>query len=194
MTGTSVTNPLAAAIALAGKLPTTTGATARARERRDAPVVVLADVSSSMAEHAGARRKIDILQDALAALDAPAIIAFASQAHALAAGARLPEPYGGTAMHLAFDVANQSGAKRLVVISDGIPDDRTKAFAAADQTGATIDVIYCGPDDDREAIAFMTALATRAGGRMASRNLSRAPDSLAATLRQFALPAPVRAL
>lgn len=190
MTGKQIANPLAAAIAAARKLPATTGATARAQARLDDPGVILADVSTSMDGHAGSRRKIDILQEAIDGLrDAMPVVAFASSPTDVPAGKPLPSPYGSTAMHLALDYLAGRRPSRVLVVSDGAPDDRKAALAAAGRLACRIDVIYCGPDDDREAIAFMQELARQSGGTSVVRDIAKRPRELAQAVRQLALPA-----
>ena len=187
----SLSNPLAALVSRAAdRLPRTTGATQAAQARIDAPRVsmILADVSASMAEPAGARRKIDVLRQALSG--APGrIVAFSWDVWPVASAADLPHPSGGTALHLALDRARQEGASDVLVISDGHPDDAAAALRIADKMQARIDVVYCGPEHDREGMAFMRRLA-RGGGRAHHAPPSR-PAQIAEAVR-LALPAPGR--
>lgn len=191
----SLANPLATAIAAARRLPAETGATAAYKRRLDgagSAHVVLADVSGSMGDRAGSRRKIVVLQEALdQAMPAGArLIAFSTLPTEIPAGARLPSPEGGTALHLALAAAAAHRPRHTLVLSDGQPDDKAAALAAADRMTGVIDVIYCGPDNDPEAIAFMRELACRGGGRVVVRDLARAaPTALAQDIR-LALPAP----
>lgn len=184
---------LAGVVAKAAALPASTGVTAQAIHRRERAGVrvVLADVSTSMAERAGARLKIDILRGALAQIP-PSIrlIAFSSYAEDVT-GRPLPEPSGSTALHMALDMAVAADPGHVLVISDGHPDNPHAALQAADRLkSAQIDVIYCGPDGDYEALVFMRRLA-RGGGTVHRRSMSREPERLAQTVRAaLALPAP----
>lgn len=191
----ALSNPLAVALAAAKKLPATTGATADAR-RRLARVTIVADVSGSMAEPAGERRKIDVLAAAIAEArpDMPEqeTIAFATTARVLGPAERLPDPAGGTAMHLGLAEAARRDGKRVLVISDGMPDDRRQALAEADRlasAGATIDVLYVGPETDASAIAFMRSLVRRGSMRVHDIVRLHEPRRLAAQIR-LALPGP----
>ena len=156
-----LSNPLQSLIAGAAKaLPQATGQTERFKARMNGGgqgVVILADVSGSMSESAGSKRKIAVLQDALESLwpDLPdaRLIAFSSIAATLASPADLPTPNGGTALHLGLDAARAIQPAKTVVISDGRPDSEDAALASAECLGGVIDVIYCGPDSDHEAIA-----------------------------------------
>lgn len=157
--------------------------------------VALADTSGSMAQREGSRRRIDlladVLQQVLTADPAFRIIAFGSVPEELTGtepgtNLRLPEPCGSTALHLALEhVARGPRPTRVVVISDGSPDDPQAALAAAKTLAPiTIDAYYVGPDDDRAAIGFMRALSL-AGGRpgvAGLRSLAR-PEALATEIR-----------
>ncbi|MBB2199778.1 VWA domain-containing protein [Gluconacetobacter sp. 1c LMG 22058] len=192
----ALASPLAALVArAAASLPTETGATAAAGAQRKNGgfTVILADVSSSMADYAGARRKCDILEDAIAPAvrDGAHVVAFGSYAKDLPAGGRLPPPAGSTALHLALRHVEAMRPRRLVVVSDGRPDDDKAALRAADQLGfVRIDVIYCGPDNDGEALRFMQRLA-RGGGAASAHDMAREPQSLANTLKRLAGPATI---
>lgn len=183
-------SPLASIVAAAKKsLPDHTGATARAEYVRSRPrrSIILADVSQSMAEPAGHRRKIDVLSDALRTVGSDAdVVAFSTHPVQMLPGQQLPEPRGGTALHLALDYCTD--ATHVLVISDGHPDNPHKALAAADRLRDTrIDVIYCGPENDHEGVAFMSRLA-RHGGRAQQHALSDTPLAIAAVRLMLAGP------
>lgn len=59
-----------------------------------------------------------------------------------------------------------------LVISDGSPDNATTALGLAAQFRGVIDVLYIGPENDVEAIAFMRELAAAGGGRLRIEDLS----------------------
>lgn len=197
-----LTNPLQSLIRSAGKsLPAESGVTAELRRRMaDAGthVLALADTSSSMDEPAGGRRKIEILREALNTVlcERPEIrlFCFDSIAREVTAAAPLPEPSGGTALHLAIELAREFSPRQTVVISDGRPDDPEAAIAAAEKLSGTIDVIYCGPDSDTKAIDFMRRLAKVGCGRVIVRDLKKrvlGAVALSSDLRTvLALPAP----
>jgi hypothetical protein len=195
-----LTSPLAAIIAQAAKLPATTGETARHQAEDDrratrlvgagTDALILADVSSSMDERAGSRRRIDILRDAVDTVlpQTPngRLIAF----HSIPSEVTLlPEPQGGTALHLALQYAASLRPRRTLVISDGEPDDEAAALAQAEKLTGTIDVIYVGDDSNHKAIAFMRKLARAGCGRVIVKDLRRGSPAL--EMRQMlALPAP----
>ena len=136
-------------------------------------VVILADVSRSMAEKVGRQGRVDVLQAALdevhRASPAAIVIAYANLPE-LCSGP-LPSPSGGTALHLALDRAGAERPRQVIVITDGEPDDEEAALVAADRTSGLIDVIYCGDDSSRQAIDFCRRLARRGGGRYARHDM-----------------------
>jgi hypothetical protein len=184
-------DPFADILARAAKAPKVTGETGRYQRRLDTSgtgQVVILDVSSSMAEPAGARTKIEILRDALVDLPPARLLAFSSTAQEIASAADLPLPSGGTALHLALDLAAAWRPARSLVISDGRPDSEPAALASADRLPGTIDVLYCGPDDDLQAKAFLRRLARLGAGRYAAHDLRRAPVALGPAIRILLLP------
>ncbi|MGO1303961.1 MAG: hypothetical protein ACTMKV_04165 [Sphingomonas parapaucimobilis] len=178
-------------------LPAQTGAAAAAAAQRAgrAPLTILADTSGSMSRPAGPVRRIDALRRSLASVltDVPgaATIAFSSVPRKLAHGASLPEPDGGTAIHLALEAASSD---HLLVISDGEPDSADRALAVARRLagqGVTIDTLFIGDDSDTAAIAFMRDLAQAGRGRSDGLDISRHlgdTQRLTAAIRQLAAP------
>jgi len=168
-------------IAQAAKTPHETGETRPFQRRLEGAtdaVLILADVSSSMIEMAGARRKADLLEEALAGVrfgrPQAHVIAFSSWPQEVHPGCPLPVPSGGTALHQALAYTEPFRPRQTLVISDGRPDDEAKALSAADSLTGIIDVIYCGPDGDAEAIAFMRRLARAGGGRVVIHDVVKA--------------------
>jgi len=75
----------------------------------------------------------------------------------------VPEPDGGTPLHLAIPLAKEYGAGRVVVISDGAPDLKQECLDQAKQFGGRIDVVFIGqPGDSGEK--FLRELAALTGG------------------------------
>lgn len=179
-------DPLAALLRRAATLPATTGETARYQQRIDSAgvgTIIVADVSASMAEPAGERRKVEILRDALATAPPSRIVAFSSAPRELTRVEDLPSPSGGTALHLALDAAAAMAPAQTLVISDGEPDSESAALAAADLVPGTIDVLYCGPADNIKARDFLLRLARAGGGRYTAHDLRTAPMALGPAIR-----------
>lgn len=173
------TNPLQALISAAAKVTPNGDELARHRsrtsiaERLDAPRLVLADVSSSMAERAGVTSKIGLLKLALTGQSFTTLVAFASRPVVVESPELLPPPCGGTALHLALGLSATFAPGRTLVISDGQPDDKEAALLAAVSVSGVIDTLYVGPDDDLEAVRFMRDLARIGSGRAIVNDLRR---------------------
>jgi len=171
---TALSNSLQALISKAAE-QSSAGEVSRLTQRQQGTtphVVILADASSSMAESAGTRSKIELVREALAQvwpqLAQGCLFAFASTVQALDSPYALLHPNGGTALHLALEAAQRLSPQQTLIISDGRPDSEEAALAAADYLTGHIDVIYCGPGDDTEAITFLQRLARSTGGRYIS--------------------------
>ena len=113
MSSRELSNPLQSLLAtVARTAPRDTGESGRFKARlagAGPAVAILCDCSSSMEERAGARTKASLLAEALDGLatDLPEVrlVAFGSTAAEVAAPPDLPAPAGGTALHLALDLA-----------------------------------------------------------------------------------------
>jgi hypothetical protein len=150
---------------------------ARRVERRGEPqtgAVFLADCSYSMEEvdgH-GTDRRIDRLARVLAYILArtrlQALVCFNDipTEAALKGRVLLPEPTGGTALHLALDYVGGIAPKplRCIVLSDGVPNDVDLALAAARRLRPiVIDAYFVGADGDALALDFMRRLSACGG-------------------------------
>jgi hypothetical protein len=149
----------------------------------------LLDTSGSMdSPVAGGKRRIDVLADILRVVlpDAPEarLIAFSDTVVAIAAPADLPEPSGSTALHAALEYATRLRPRRVIIISDGEPDDRGAALRAARALHCPVDAFHAGPEDDHAAIAFLrnVCLSGHGVGRTTVADL-RDPAKLAGELR-----------
>jgi hypothetical protein len=76
----------------------------------------------------------------------------------------VPEPDGGTPLHLAIDLAKEYGATRVVVVSDGMPDLQQASLDAARRFGGRIDVAFVG-DPGEGGETFLKELARITGGQ-----------------------------
>lgn len=154
--------------------------------------VILLDVSSSMGCMAGAKTRIAILQEALdyALPETPGarLIAFSSTPCEIPNVESLPEPNGGTALHRALHLAVTMAPTRTLVITDGEPDSEERALKAAKAVPGTIDVIYCGSDEDQHAKDFLARLARSGGGQFSGIDLCRTPNALASGIRGLLAP------
>lgn len=173
-------------IGQAAQTPPKTGATAKAQTkvnnvtRRMAGAsdqqIVLVDVSASMAEtDIGGKTRFAYLQDALRFAMPPGakLISFSTLPHVLQSIADLPAPGGTTSMHLALEMVEMDKPQHTLVISDGQPNDKKAALVAAEALTGTIDVIFVGDDNDKEAIAFMNQLARVGAGRVVVHDVTK---------------------
>jgi hypothetical protein len=106
-------------------------------------VCLLLDVSGSMADPAEPGvRKIDALRRIVRDLTAPLIYAFARTCKRIDRET-IPEPDGGTALHIAFARIKSHRVTRAVLVTDGLPDDQEAALREA--SGLALDIFYVGP-------------------------------------------------
>lgn len=136
---------------------------------RDAEtVMLLIDTSGSMeATIRSGKRRIDALREVVADIkkagDVP-MIAFGGPYDAQVRFVDgVPEPDGGTPLHIAIPYAKEYGATRLVVISDGVPDLADQSMQEARTFGGRIDVVFVGNEGDSGQM-FLNALASATGG------------------------------
>jgi hypothetical protein len=162
-----------------------------------AGIALLMDTSGSMLQLAGSRTRIDVARDIWNAVTPTApgalLVAFDSIPHVLKSGERLPDPAGGTALHLALELVAPFRPRKVIVISDGSPDNPGAALAAARALDCEIAAYFCGDDCDHGAVAFMRALGWASSdglGHMAVADL-RKPEQLTNELRLL-LDAPER--
>lgn len=153
-------------------------------------VVLLLDVSTSMARPAApGKRRIDVLRAALRHVlpDSPGtrVVAFSDDVIALEPHEEVPEPEGGTALHLALLHVLPWKPTRVIIVSDGEPDDRHAAIAAARALGCIIETVFCGPEDDRAAIGFLKTLALCSRGGLGRALRSTKPEALTGDLRRL---------
>ena len=166
------------------------------QQKPDSAAVLCLDVSWSMDERDGADglRRIDVMASVLAGvlkrIRLQAACTFSTFAHEIRIDGpgpvSLPDPNGTTDMAeaIAFGLRQSTQPQRIVLLSDGEPNDADAAFAQADvcrTRGIALDTYYCGPKGDAAAQAFLQALSAR--DRKSTRlnsshlKLSRMPSS-----------------
>jgi hypothetical protein len=179
-------SPMATILAAASKLPATGAVGAQQKRAAAAGTsrIVLADTSSSMNDLAdGGRRRIDVLRDALVDVACDQLIAFSAGTDTVPGPSHLPEPMGNTALHLALDEASRFRPAMTLVVSDGEPDNEELAFTAARRLPGRIDVIFCGPERNVRARAFLMRLAAVGGGVFVHCDISANALRLAPVIR-----------
>jgi hypothetical protein len=151
---------------------------------------ILADTSGSMAfPVTGDKRRIDVLRTILAtilpSLPGTSVAGFNDTVFPLELGQALPEPSGGTALHLALQHVLPMHPEHVVVVSDGEPNDPAAAITAARALQCRISTYYCGEEGNRAATSFLRTLAlcSRHGVGRAMLGDLRKPEQLAGELR-----------
>ena len=168
----NIINPLQNLIDQATKIPPSGALEEYAQRINGNPSgcsIMLLDVSGSMGEITHEKRHIDILREALNRPLQPTeiAIAFNSSCHQLNSLQSIPEPSGGTALHLAIIEAASLNPRHTLIVPDGIPDYKKQALAAVKNLPGIISTLFIGDDSDTDAIAFMSKLARVGCGKSA---------------------------
>lgn len=127
------------------------------------------DVSGSMDDKIGEKRKINHLRDVMAKYPDAKILCFSSNIKKASGTQSIPDPGGSTNLAGAFKYINENMMKieppeRIVLVSDGEPDDERGALERAKNLSLPIDIIFIG-EKDSKGHKFMHQLATATGGQ-----------------------------
>jgi hypothetical protein len=97
----------------------------------------------------------------------------------------LPEPEGGTNLAGALIHIRPLRPRRVIVISDGEPNDPEAALAAARALATHVASYFCGDENNFAAIAFLRALSWCSADGVGQARVAdlRHPERLAAELR-----------
>lgn len=162
----------------------------------NAAIIVIVDTSGSMAasDSRGHKTRYAVACEELATLQKNnpgkiAVISFSSDAMFCPGG--VPHNYGqGTSVHLGLDFAKIADGlpslKRIVLISDGEPDNRQAALDSAKTFKTKIDCIFVGPETEQAGRAFLNELAKASGGQSIT---SAAAQDLAGKVERLMLTA-----
>lgn len=128
-------------------------------------VTLVLDFSSSMGRSMmNGQRRVDGLREAVRQIQVEAptsMMAFYGQQAGFVTSIEPLTPCGGTPLGLALRLAVSSGCPRVIVISDGQPNDPMEALDAGRQLGRC-DTIYVG--DGEIGREFLRQLAEHTGG------------------------------
>ncbi|MEA4811177.1 MAG: vWA domain-containing protein [Anaerolineaceae bacterium] len=139
----------------------------------NAEVVTIVDVSGSMSDRdsTGGKSRYEVACDELASIQANmpgkvAVIAFSEKTQFCPSGVPF---YEGSSTNLAgalkyAKIADVPGIK-VIVISDGEPDDKRQALSIARTYKNHISVIYVGPESRPSGREFLQQLAAATGGQ-----------------------------
>jgi hypothetical protein len=136
----------------------------------------------------GYRRRIDHLKDALRHIlpqtPGAKLIAFSVIAEEIGSIERITQPDGGTALHLGLRTAALHSPGHVILFSDGECDSEELALESMHFLKCRLDTIYCGPDSNAAAIAFLNRLA-KIGRGTATVHSFRRQTLLLPTLKQL---------
>lgn len=151
------------------------------RVQKEANIWLLIDCSGSMSTHMrNNKTRITGLREAVQSIQTEKrmpMIQF-GQAPTPSVVEYVPDPQGGTPLHLAIDLARTNESSRAIVISDGEPDSDQLALEAAARFGGRIDVVFVG-DPGTRGESFLKRLAESTGGESFTGDLQE-PKKLAA--------------
>ena len=122
------------------------------------------DASDSRTRHQAARDELRQLQSSLPGR--VGVIVFSNTVQ-FVPGGDYPELNGSTDLAQALQfvkVADDCGIK-IIVVSDGDPDDQQKALAVARTFKTRIDAIYIGPERESRGRDFLQQLCKATGGK-----------------------------
>lgn len=145
--------------------------------------VLLLDVSQSMNERVGGARKIDLLRRAVGAFPALRRWSFSEQVYP----GQIPEPQTGTNLARALCTLTEEAPARVILVSDGEPNDEEEALASATRLGRPVDVIYIG-EPETSGERFMRRLAEATGGRWVTVAQAELADGIGREIARLALP------
>lgn len=156
------------------------------RVKTSESVLLLIDTSSSMNDRLrNGRSRMDMLGEVVTDLRKGAevkMIAFGGMEDAAWELSTVPaRGQGGTPMHAGINLARTKNAGRAIVVSDGVPNDRSLAMESAKEFGGRIDVIFVG-NPGEEGEAFLKMLAESTGGTEFTGDLSK-PKEIGAAIK-----------
>jgi len=125
-----------------------------------AKIVLLLDVSGSMSEHVGEKRKIDHLREAVQNYTALRKVSFSGDIYENS----IPDPKTNTDLAYAFEYLLSSNPLEIILISDGLPDSEIDAINTAKLLNCPVNIIYVGPGSDKGE-TFMKRLAFETQGK-----------------------------
>jgi hypothetical protein len=125
------------------------------------------------------------------------LVSFATEVREVESLDKLPEPDGGTNLHLALAHAAKLSVAECVVFTDGHPADADACFAEAARIPGVVHCIFCGDPEDRDArdaIEFCRKLSQTNGGGFVQKDIAHGQSLLCGEVRDLlGLPAPISA-
>lgn len=157
---------------------------------KSASEIWLIDVSGSMSGRRWDRLKKDLTK--LYPATGVTLIAFSTGIEPFDHPDQLPNAHGSTDLAGALTACLEYMPGKVVVWSDGQPDDDADAFKAAACLPGMIDTLFFGDEKDREAIQFMEKLARTNGGRWVAKDILKGESLLTSDVKDLlGLPSPI---
>lgn len=137
----------------------------------EADALICLDVSSSMGEHdaPSGRTRYEFGCEQLTRVQGEnpgkcALISYSSYPQFIPGGVA-PFSGGSTNLTAALEfIAIADGTMKVIIISDGYPDNAETALAVASRFKSKIDTIFCGSETDATGRDFLRRLAAASGG------------------------------
>jgi hypothetical protein len=130
-------------------------------------IIFLLDISGSMDSIVDDKSKIDHLTDVMLKYPDAKMICFSSKVEMIDNIKNIPRPAGSTNLALALKYIKSkedNTIERVVLVSDGEPDDKNEAFKASEKLNLPIDIIFIGKMGT-DAEIFMEQLSKQTGGQ-----------------------------
>jgi Mg-chelatase subunit ChlD len=127
----------------------------------------LLDISGSMDDKIGEKRKIDHLRDVMIKYPDAKILCFSSGISKVSDTQSIPDPGGSTNLGRALKYIDGSVVEkpeRIILVSDGEPDDERDALEQAKNLSLPIDIIFIG-EKESKGYRFMHQLSSATGGQ-----------------------------
>lgn len=129
--------------------------------------IFLLDISGSMGDRIDGKEKIDSLRDIMEKYQEAKMICFSTNVKSINKASDIPDPSGSTDLYEALLYIGHNirpEPKKIVLISDGEPDNKTRSIILAKQLKLPIDIIFIGKSGS-EGERFMEELANTTGGK-----------------------------
>lgn len=120
-----------------------------------------------MSARSGEKRKIDHLRDVMTPYQDAKMLCFSSSISKVSDAKFIPEPDGGTNLARAFKYIKTDMVEkpeRIVLVSDGEPDNEKDALEQSKNLSLPIDIIFIGKKESK-GYNFMQRLASATGGQ-----------------------------
>lgn len=134
----------------------------KAAAKAAAKTFFLIDTSGSMLDELDGTPKIQHVRNLVEEIRNHNIVSFSTRVYM-----GYKEEFQSTNMHIAFKFIGNQKPRRVIVISDGLPNNPSETIEAARALSIPIEIIYIGPPNS-PGESFMKTLANLTGGKEAT--------------------------